>query len=68
MSKASIRSLESKINSALIALPADRRPELSSRRKAQSVAYASRGYFEVSDSSGNTEMVSVETVSKWANA
>ena len=60
-----IRSLETKINAALAAMPADKRPELSARSKVQSVAYSAREYFEATDRNGNTEMVSIEAANKW---
>lgn len=60
-----IRSLETKINAALAAMPADNRPDVSSRSKVQSVAYSACGYWEAIDSNGNTEMVSIEAANKW---
>lgn len=60
-----IRSLENKINAALAAMPADKRPEMSTRGRVQSVAYANRGYFEATDTNGNVEAVSIESANKW---
>lgn len=60
-----LRSLENEINTALTAMPADKRPESSTRRRVQSVAYSKRGFFEATDSDGHVESVSVEAASKW---
>ncbi|MGP1664801.1 MAG: hypothetical protein ACTS5I_02565 [Rhodanobacter sp.] len=60
-----LKALEAKINGSLAAMPADRRPEMSTRRRVQSVAYSSRGAFEATDSDGHVEFVLVDVAAKW---
>ena len=52
-----MKSLESKINKHLAALPDEKRPELKSRSRAQSVAIMTSGFFEATDREGNVESV-----------
>lgn len=62
---ANLQKLERKINEKLSAMSAESRPELSSRRRVQSVAYAACSCFEATDSTGRVEMVKMETVLGW---
>lgn len=52
--------LEAKINSRLKSLPADARPETSTRRKIRSVAYLANGGFEATASDGTAEILTLE--------
>jgi hypothetical protein len=47
--------MEAVINARLAATPADKRPEMSTRRKIVSVAYQAAGFFQATDSTGNVE-------------
>lgn len=58
-------ALENLINKHLASLPAHKRPELSTRRRAQSVAYQARQAFQATDIDGNVETVTVEAALAW---
>jgi hypothetical protein len=60
----SVYTLEKEINAKLRALAPERRPELSTRRRAQSVAACPRG-FEAMDASGNTESITLDQGIAW---
>lgn len=61
---AGLYELEKQINARLASMPADKRPEASTRRRIQSVAYSSRGYFETTDSDGHIDHMSVDQAGK----
>lgn len=52
-------ALEAKINEHLASLPADKRPEASTRRRIQSVAWQARG-FQATTSDGCAESITVD--------
>lgn len=52
--------LEKQINARLRATPAERRPEMSTRRRIQSVAYQANGAFQATDANGNVETITLE--------
>jgi hypothetical protein len=57
--------LERTVNAALAAMPPEHRPEMSSRRRVQSVAYQAAGYFQATDASGNVESIEAKVVAGW---
>lgn len=60
-----MKSIERKVNAFLRALPAEKRPEMANRSRAQSVAIATTGVFEVTDREGHVEHMRAETVMSW---
>lgn len=59
MKNKGVYSIEKLINAHLASLPADKRPEASTRRRIQSVAWQSRG-FQATTSDGCVESITTD--------